>query len=75
MRCEGMVRHGGALTFGLPYWTQCENNAVVMVKIIQDDKNGEFPGCLDCWKRATTESGIEVISAEPIKEPTNEPTD
>ena len=75
MRCEGMVRHGGIMTIGRPFWKQCEKDAIVLVKVKQTSggfgheiTEGEFPACLDCWKRAKETEGIEIISVEPVSD-------
>jgi len=65
MRCEGWTRKGGMFTLGLPVWSQCENEAVVMLEVRQEETEKQ-PACIDCWKRGIKE-GIKILSVEPIK--------
>lgn len=65
MKCEGWRRHGGALSFGKPQWVQCDEDATVMLKIVQQGAISELPGCNTCWKEAI-DSGIEILSATPL---------
>lgn len=70
MRCEGWTRHGGVFTFGPVTWTQCPNEAVVMLKVEQkvEGQSGvsEQPACIDCWKEAKAWP-ITILSATPIE--------
>lgn len=74
MRCEGMTRHGGAFTLGPVRWVQCENEAIVLLKIRQE-RNGKFeekhnmPTCLGCWLEGRETDAIEILEAIPIKAP------
>ena len=65
MRCEGWRRTGGAFTLGKPVWSQCENDAIVMLEVEQE-KTEKMPSCLECWNEAK-EKGIKVLSAEPLQ--------
>ena len=72
-RCEGVTRHGGIMTLGRPYYTQCENESTVMITFKQtpggfghDITEGTLPACNDCWKKADKEEGITIIKVEPI---------
>ena len=65
MRCEGMTRHGGVMSFGRPYWTQCENKATTMLTVIQNGEEGTFPACDDCVKKVESWN-IKVINSRPI---------
>jgi len=67
MRCEGWRRKGGAFSFGPVKWSQCENDAIVVLKVKQDDKVADFPACIECWNEAN-ERGIRVLEAKPIVE-------
>jgi hypothetical protein len=53
-RCEGYRRYGGAFTLGPVRWEQCDENAIVMIKIVQDGEKKTFPACQECWKEAAT---------------------
>lgn len=64
MQCEGWRRYGGAFSIGSPVWKQCENDAVVTLTVVQEEKQ-EMPACLKCWNEAK-ESGIVILNAEPI---------
>ena len=68
IQCEGYVRTGGAFSLGPVRWVQCENEAKVNIRLIQDGKEETLPGCNDCWQRAIEWKGIKIISVEPIKE-------
>lgn len=63
MRCEGMRRRGNAFTLGPVRWRQCENDAVVILKVRQE-VIAEFPACLVCWNEAV-ERQMEIHSACP----------
>jgi len=66
MRCEGWTRKGGIFTLGLPTWSQCENEAVVMLEVEQK-KVEKQPSCMDCWKKGI-KTGIKILSVEPLTE-------
>lgn len=65
MRCEGWRRHGGMFTLGPVTWSQCKNEAVVVIDLEQDGKREKLPGCMECWREAI-DSGIKILSVEPI---------
>lgn len=72
-RCEGVTRHGGMMTLGRPYFTQCEEPATVMITFKQTPAGfghnvteGTLPVCNTCWKKAVAEEGITIIKVEPI---------
>jgi hypothetical protein len=65
IRCEGWERHGGMMTLGRPKWTQCENEAVVILEVIQDNGTTEQPVCIYCWNKGMS-MGIKINSARPI---------
>jgi len=64
VRCEGWTRHGGLFTLGLPEWSQCENEAVVILEVQQEEITKQ-PSCMDCWKKGI-KKGIKILSVEPI---------
>jgi hypothetical protein len=71
VRCEGWTRTGGAFTLGAAVWSQCFNNAVVILEVEQTE-NGKTvvtkqPACIDCWKEAK-KWPIKILSATPIEE-------
>ena len=66
MRCEGWTRHGGAFTFGPVTWSQCENDAEVILEVQQEEIEKQT-ACMDCWKKGIKE-GIKIISVEPIND-------
>ncbi len=66
-RCEGMRRHGGALSFGPPTWYQCTEKPTVMLTVKQGkEKKKTLPACDICWAECISTSGITVIKAKPI---------
>ncbi len=66
IRCEGWTRRGGVFTLGgLPKWSQCENDAVVMLTVEQEEIE-EQPACMDCWNTGI-ENEIKILSAVPIQ--------
>ena len=64
VRCEGWRRYGGAFTLGPVEWKQCENVAIVMLKVNQG-KIEELPACAECWAEVR-ENKIEVLEVKPI---------
>jgi len=62
VKCLGMRRYGGAFDFGRPRWVQCEEDAIAILKCVQDGEIGEFPACAVCWNEAL-ERGIKIIKA------------
>lgn len=64
MRCEGWRRTGGAFTLGPVKWEQCNNEAIVMLKVRQE-KEEDLPACLDCWNECK-QNKIEILGAEPL---------
>ena len=65
-RCEGWRRHGGAFTFGPVKWEQCENDATVMLTVIQDGKQTVQPACQECWQEGSDNEKIKVMKVELI---------
>lgn len=65
MRCEGWRRNGGAFTFGPVKWSQCENNATVILEVVQEEVE-QLPACMVCWQEAI-EKGIKINHAKPIQ--------
>ena len=63
-RCEGWRRYGGAFTLGPVEWRQCENDAIVLLKVRQE-KIEELPACAECWKEVL-ENKIEILESKPI---------
>lgn len=70
MRCEGWRRFGGAFTLGPVRWEQCKNDAIVSIKVKQDDGEGIFPACKTCWKEAIANKDIKIIEVVPLNEET-----
>lgn len=64
MRCEGWRRTGGAFSLGPPTWSQCDNNATVMLDIEQEDRQ-QMPACNMCWSEAK-EVGLKIHNADPL---------
>lgn len=70
IRCDGWRRHGGAFTIGRPVWSQCENDATVLLTIEQEGKVlTDSPACAECWAEGI-ERGIKQLSAKPITKDT-----
>ena len=68
MRCEGMT-HPGAFMFAPQVWTQCNNEATVMIKFKQDDEEIKIlPGCPKCWQECIDAKKIKILSVKPILE-------
>lgn len=69
MRCEGWRRKGGALSFGPPTWTQCTEDATVMIQFKQGKEDvATLPGCPTCWQECIDSKDIEVLLVFPIGE-------
>jgi hypothetical protein len=66
MRCEGWTRTGGAFSFGPIVWSQCENDAVVNLTVVQDGVEEVQPACVDCWNKGI-EKGIVIKSVVPLQ--------
>jgi len=66
MRCEGWRRNGGAFTLGPVEWKQCENEAIVILEVVQDGKVESLPGCAICWQECI-DSGIQINSSRPTQ--------
>lgn len=64
-RCEGFHRHGGAFTLGPVKWTQCEQDATVMLEFERDHNVKKLPACPDCWKKCI-ENKINILEATPL---------
>ncbi len=64
MRCEGWRRYGGAFTFGPVKWAQCDNNAIVVLRVEQE-KIEELPACAECWQEAL-DNKMEILEVKPI---------
>lgn len=64
-RCEGWTRTGGAFSFGPVIWTQCEKEATVRLRVVQEGKESTLPACNDCWKRAIEEK-ISILQVLPL---------
>lgn len=62
------------MSFGLPTWHQCEEEAVVnlTVKVSEEKKKKTLPSCSICWKECIDAEDIKVIHAEPITKETPE---
>ena len=63
VRCEGYTKPG-AFQFGPRVWTQCSNNAIIMITVKQEEEK-TFPACNKCWKDAI-ERKMKIIRVEPI---------
>ncbi len=64
MRCEGYRRYGGAFSLGPSQWRQCEDDAIVILTVVQE-KEERLPACLVCWNESRL-SGIKIKSVAPI---------
>lgn len=66
-QCEGHRRCGGAFSFGPVVWTQCENDAIVMLTVEQNEKRPEtMPACMVCWLEAVSTDGIKIVKVDPV---------
>ena len=62
IRCEGWTRIGAFQMGGLAGWRQCENDAVVILKVRQDEgKITDQPSCDICWERAKKFTNVEIV--------------
>lgn len=66
-RCEGWTRKGGIFSLGPVTWSQCENEATVMIEFKQGDEGVKtLPGCSECWQKCIDSDKIEILSVVPI---------
>ena len=65
-RCEGYRRYGGVFTLGPVKWEQCKENAIVTLKVKQDNKIETSLACQTCWNECL-DNKIEIIEAKPIR--------
>jgi len=69
MRCEGRRRYGGAFLLGPPRWVQCEEDATVKLRLVQNDEpEAEMYACATCWKEAKEHPEIEILEVLPLDE-------
>ena len=66
MRCEGWRRRGGVFTLGPVKWSQCENQAVVMLRVKQETEQ-KLPACMECWREAV-EHEMDILDSHPLTE-------
>ena len=64
MRCEGWTLPGSFMTFDPRTWKQCENDAIVMLTVKQEEVEKQ-PACNDCWKKGI-EKDIEILQVDPL---------
>jgi len=64
-QCEGWRRYGGAFSFGPVKWVQCENEATVLLTVVQKGTEAEMPACSTCWQEAI-DNKIEIKEAKPL---------
>ncbi len=64
MRCEGRRKPGIFNMGAAPVWTQCNNEAIVLITVKQEEI-GEWPTCEKCWQEAI-DRGMKIIKVEPI---------
>jgi len=64
MRCEGRYKPG-IFQFAPQVWTQCKNEAVVLITVKQE-KISEWPSCEKCWKEAI-DRDMKIIKVIPIE--------
>ncbi len=74
MRCEGYYKYGSFMTFGPRRWEQCENEAIVMIRFIDQQNNNNYegegqertlPACAKCWQQCITDH-MEILEVTPI---------
>ena len=62
IRCEGQTKIGAFQMGGYAGWRQCENDAVVILKVRQDKgKITDQPSCSKCWERGKKFSNVEIV--------------
>lgn len=65
LRCDAWRRKGGAFTLGPPVWRQCENAAIVLLTIQQEDKLVDSPACVVCWEEGR-QAGLKYLDVKPV---------
>jgi len=65
IRCEGYRKYGSFMTLGPREWKQCKNEAVVVLKVRQEEIS-EFPACMECWREAV-ERKMEILEVMPLE--------
>lgn len=66
VRCDTWRRHGNAFSFGPMTWTQCPNDAVVLLTVEQEGLVvKDSPACAACWEESR-ERGLKQLDAKPI---------
>jgi hypothetical protein len=55
------------MTLGPVQWEQCVNDAIVKIKVKQDDEILTLPSCNVCWKEAIDNKYIEIIEVLPLE--------
>lgn len=65
VQCEGWRRRGGMMTLGPVKWSQCENDAIVIVEVVQDGKTTTTPACMICWQEGI-ERNVQINKVTPI---------
>lgn len=66
VRCEGWRKRGSVFSFGIPEWIQCENEAIVMLEVKQEEIE-TLPACKICWQEAIDRK-MKILSVKPIVE-------
>ena len=62
IRCEGWTKIGAFQMGGYAGWRQCENDAVVVLKVKQDGgKITDQPSCNGCWKKGKEKKNVEIV--------------
>ena len=65
IQCNGWSR-GGIFTLGSPAkWVQCDNDAIVIMTVVQDGNITKEPACIKCWNTAISHH-IEIVNVVPI---------
>lgn len=68
LQCEGYRKLGGAFTCGgVPTWTQCEEDAAVLLTLVHKGESQEdLPTCQVCWKECLSTDGITILGVRPL---------
>ncbi len=65
LQCEGYTKPG-AFQVGAPaVWTQCTNEAIVMLSFKENKKTKALPACKKCWNDCI-EHNYKITKAKPI---------
>lgn len=66
MRCAGWKPLGKrAFSFGEPNWAQCENEASVYLKVLNNGHKN-LPACVHCCEKVIEDEKMTILDVEPV---------